>query len=294
LRIIKLVIALLIVASIIAAILISYQLATYQSAQKPSPEPTFSPKPSASPTPTASPQPTAAATPTATPIPHATITLIITDTETSKFVDNVPVFVDGKDFGTTMQNGELKIENIEYGKHIISIVPYYDQYTVEQNVTISGDVTLPISIDIPNAVFEAEVEVKLDYIVFRELGRVRITLKNTGQVVSQNTIALVFVYLDDNLDTPVSNRTVDFGDIEADAQPITKEIVGIDSFVWPTVERVVVVIVDAWKYIPENYQIISQKAVQPWFTAEILDHTYTYIDEHPEINGTVAKIILTR
>jgi hypothetical protein len=193
-----------------------------------------------------------------------------------------------------MLNGELQIKNIEYGKHRISINPYYEQYTVEQDITVSDDIKLPISINMPNAVFEVEVEVKLDYITFRELGRVRITLSNTGQIASQNTIALVFVYLEDNLDIPVSNITVDFGNIEADVQPITKEIVGIDSFVWPTVERVVVVIIDKWKYTPENNQIISQKAVPPWFTAEIIDHTYTYIEEHPEINGTVAKIILTR
>ena len=287
-RIIKVIIALLIVASIIAAIAISYHPTTDQSTQKPSPEPTLSSTPSASLTSTPS------STPTLSPSPHATITLIITDTETNKFVDNASVLIDGQDVGTTMQNGELQIENIEFGKHRISIIPYYEQYTVEQNITVLGDITLPISINMPNAVFEVKVDVKLDYITFRELGRVRITLTNTGQVASQNTMALIFVYLEDNLDTPVTNRTIDFGNIEADAQPITKEIVGIDSFVWPTVERVAVVIVDRGKYIPENNQVISQRAGPPWFTAEIIDHTYAYISEHPEINGTVAKIILTR
>ncbi len=286
-RIIKVIIALLIVAFIIAAIAISYHPTTDQSTQKPSPEPTLLSTPSASPT-------SPLSTPTLSPSPHATITLIITDTETSKFVDNASVLIDGKDVGTTMQNGELQSGNIEYGKHILSIIPYYEQYTVEQNITVSGDVTLPISINMPNAVFEAKVEVKLDYVAFRELGRVRITLTNTGQVASQNTIALIFVYLEDNLDTPVTNKTIDFGNVEADGQPITKEIAGIDSFVWPTVERVVVVIVDSWKYIPENNQVITQRAVPLWFTAEIIDHTYAYLNEHPEINGTVAKIILTR
>jgi hypothetical protein len=55
-----------------------------------------------------------------------------------------------------------------------------------------------------------------------------------------------------------------------------------------------VVIVDRWKYTPEDNQVISPKAIPTWFTNEILNHTYTYIDEHPEINGTIAKIILSR
>ena len=57
---------------------------------------------------------------------------------------------------------------------------------------------LPVSVNMPNPVFQATVSVKRDYIAFRELGRVSITLTNTGQIDSQNTISLVFIYNEDN------------------------------------------------------------------------------------------------
>jgi len=284
----KLIGAFLIVAFIVVVSVISYYALTNQSAPNSSPKPTFSSEPITPPamvTPTSMPSPTL----TASPTPHATVKLQVTDIETGKFVDSVPIFVDGKDIGTTTQNGELEIENLEYGRHKISI----DQYH-EQEINVSGDMTLSIIIDMPNSILEATINVKADYITFRELGRISITLSNTGQIASQNTIALVFIYVEPDLEAPATNRTVDFGNIEVDMQPVTKEIVGIDSFVWPNVERVAVVIIDQSKYIPEDTQVLSQEPTLPWFITEIQDHTHAYIKEHPEITGTITRIILTR
>lgn len=279
------VVVVLIVVLILAATATIYYTTTQQSS------------PNASPTPAPSPEPTSSATPfsdspTVPPIPRATITLRVTDTETEQFVDNVSVLVDGVDIGTTTQNGELEIQNLEYGSHRISIVPYYEQHTFEQYVNVSGDAVIPVSIDIPNPVFQAAIDVTVDYVAFHELGRVSITLSNTGQITSRETIALVFVYLEDNLDTPVENRIVDFGDIPADAQPIKKEIIGMDSFVWQKAERVAVAIVDRWKYTPKTDEVTGQEEVPTWFKADVLSYSYTYIEEHPEISGTIAKIIV--
>jgi hypothetical protein len=284
----KLIVSLLIIAFIAAFLVIGYYATTNQSTQNPSPTPTFSSEPTASPTLTISP------IPSASPIPHATITVKIIDNETMKFVDNASVLVDRKEVGTTMQNGELDIENLEYGKHSISIFPYHGLNIVEQDINVSGDMILPFSVNMPNPVFEATVSVKRDYVAFRELGRVSITLTNTGQIDSQNTISLVFIYNEDNSDTAITTRIIDFGNITADQQPITKEIAGIDSFVWPNVEYVVVVIIDQWKYTPENNQIINENNIPAWFPAQALNDIYNYIEHHPEINGSIAKIILTK
>lgn len=282
----KVVVALLIVVLISVTTTTIYYTTTQQS------------PPNASPTPTPSPEPTASSTPlsdspTVPPIPRATITLRVTDTETDQFVDNASVLVDGVDVGTTTQTGELEIQNLEYRSHRISIVPYYEQYTAEYYVNVSGDAVIPVSIDVPNPVFQAAIDVTVNYVAFHELGRVSITLSNTGQVVSRETIALVFVYLEDNLDTPVETRIVDFGDIPADAQPIKKEIIGMDSFVWQKAERIAVAIVDRWKYTPKTDEVTGQEEVPTWFKADALSHSYSYIEEHPEIIGTIAKIIVT-
>lgn len=283
----KLTIAFLIVAFIVIPIAIGYHIIRNQAIQNPSPKPTFSCDPSALPTQTTSPTPSSS-------IFSAKLTLKITDTETEKPIDNVSVFVDDKYVGTSMQSGELEIENLEYGNHKISITTLEGQDIFEQGVSISGDTILPVLIDMPNPDFEVTVDVKADYVAFRELGRISITLKNTGQIISQDTIALVFVFIEDNTNFPIASRIIEFGNIKSDAQPIMKEIVGIDSFVWPEVERAIVIIIDKWKYTPENNQLIIQETAPYWFTIEALKNTRTYIEAHPEIGGTINKIILAR
>ena len=83
----------------------------------------------------------------------------------------------------------------------------------------------------PNPVFQTDVDVSLDYVAFHELGRVSITLKNTGQVESRNTKAIVFVYLENDLESPVTTKIIDFGTI-ATGEQVKKEIAGLDSFVY--------------------------------------------------------------
>ncbi len=283
----KLTIAFLIVVFIVVPIAIGYHIVRNQSIQNPSPKPTFSFEPSALPTQTTSPTPSPS-------IFSAKLTLKITDTETEKPVDSVSVFVDDKYVGASMQTGELEIENLEYGNHKISIVTHDGQDIFEQEVNLSGDTILPVLIDMPNPDFEVTVDVKADYVAFRELGRISITLKNTGKIISQDTIALVFVYIEDNTESPIASRIIEFGNIKSDAQPIIKEIVGIDSFVWPKVERALIIIIDKWKYTPESNQLISQDTAPYWFTIEALNNTRTYIEAHPEIDGTITKIILAR
>lgn len=273
-------VALLIVVLISAATATIYYTTTQQS------------PPNTSPTSTPSPEPTVASTPfpdspTVPPTPQATITLRVTDTETEQFVDNASVLVDGVDVGTTTQTGELEIRNLEYGSHKISIVPYHEQY-----INVSGDAVIQVAIDAPNPVFQAAIDVTVDYVAFHELGRISITLSNTGQITSRETMALVFVYLEDNLDTPVETRIVNFGDIPADAQPIKKEIIGMDSFVWQKTERVAVAVVDRWKYTPKTDEVTGQEEVPTWFKADALSHSYSYMEEHPEIRGTIAKIVV--
>ena len=225
--------------------------------------------------------------------PHATMTLKISDTETGRLVDDVSVLVDGLSARTTVHNGELDVPNVKYGRHRISLlVPYYEQCKVDNYVDINGDTVVPVSIDMPNPVFQASVSVQTHLEPLNEYGSVSITLANTGEVVSQDTIALAFTYMEENLTTPIATRIVNFGNIAVGAQPIQRSIPRMDEFVWLKSEHVAVVIIDRWKYTPENNQVVSQVNAPTALSEQIVSQANTYLQQHPEITGTTAKIII--
>lgn len=284
----RLTIVLIVCVFLVAIIALSYYATSNNESKIPSSEPTLSPTPSTSFTFTPAPTATLSAAPT------ATLSLNISDVETKKPVRDVSVLIDGKAVGQTSQSGEIEVKNVEYGNHKIAIVLDEDQIAFEQEVNILENTILSISIDMPNPVFEVIVDVKVDYVNFRELGRININLTNTGQISSQNTTSLIFVYVEDNLDTPATITSLDFGNIEEGAAPVIRGIVGIESFVWPKVEYVLVVILDQWEYTPENNQMIIQSTVPGWFPAEAQKYIYLYLENHKEIEGTISNILLRR
>lgn len=241
--------------------------------------------------------PTSVPTPTPTPsptlVPKATMTLKITDTRTGRNVDDVEVLVDGMVIGTTVQSGELDVPNLEYGRHRVSIlVPYYEQCKVEQYVDLSGNTFVPVSIDMPNPVFQVSANFKANTELFNEYGSGTIEITNTGELVSQDTIAIIFVYTEDNSTTPIGTHIVDFGNIAAGAQLIKREIGRMDEFVWGKTEEIAVVVVDRWQYTPQNNQVVTQSQVPQSFSTQIVNYAYSYIQQHPDALGTIAKIVL--
>lgn len=228
-----------------------------------------------------------------TPIPQATITLKITDSETGRNVDDVTVLIDEKSVGTTVQSGEIDIPNVEYGRHRVSVlVPYYEQCKVEQYIDVSGDMNVPLSINMPNPVFQVSAEISTSLELFNEYGNLKITVANTGQLVSKDTVAIVFVYSEDNLNTPIGTHIVNFGSVAAGALPITQEISRMNEFQWLKAEEIGIVIVDRWDYTPQNNQVVLQNDVPAALSAQILTQVSAYLQQHPEVIGTIARIIL--
>jgi hypothetical protein len=71
----------------------------------------------------------------------------------------------------------------------------------------------------------------------------------------------VFVYTQDNLNTPIGTHIVDFGNIAAGAQPLTRDIGRMNEFVWLKTEEIAVVVGDRWQYTPQNNQVVLQSEV---------------------------------
>lgn len=225
---------------------------------------------------------------------YATMTLQVTDTETGRFADDVQVYVDDVYAGTTAQGGELDVPHLQYGRHRVSVlVPYYEQCKVDKYVDVSGNVTVPVSINMPNPIFQISLEVADHLELLNEYGSVEATLTNVGDVVSQDTIVLILVYLENDITTPITSRIIDFGNVAAGAHPITKRISHIDEFEWLKTEYVAAVVIDRWKYTPQNEQVVTEAQVPIGLAERVLLDACTYIEQHPEVIGTIVKIILT-
>ncbi len=82
----------------------------------------------------------------------------------------------------------------------------------------------------------------------------------------------------------------------AEAQKLHRDTEEIVEFAELRSERVAVVIIDRFKYTPQNQQVITQLDVPQQVIAQIANDAYTYIQQHPEevgeATGNIAKIIL--
>jgi len=224
---------------------------------------------------------------------YGTLTLQVTDTETGRSVDDVEIYVDNAFAGTTAQGGELDVPHLDYGRHRVSVlVPYYEQCKVDKYVDVAGNITVPVSIDMPNPSFQISLEVATHLELFNEYGSVEVTLTNVGDVVSQDTIVLILVYLEGDTTTLIASRIINFGNVAAGALPIKKGIPYIDEFKWRKTEHVSAVVVDRWKYTPQNEQVVTQAQVPIGLAEQVICDACAYIKQHPEVIGTIAEIIL--
>jgi hypothetical protein len=225
--------------------------------------------------------------------PDVSLILTIRDSDTNTLVEGVTVYIDGKKVDSTTQQGTVMLETVSIGQHKISITyETFGEIDVDY-ITVNKDTRdLSLLVDMPNPVFQVSASVTTTLGLFDEYGHVKINLANTGDIASQDTIALVLVYLEDDATNPIATRIVNFGNVAAGAQPLQEEARDISEFVWGTGERVAVVIIDRWKYTPQNNNIVTQVQVPVGFAEQVVQQVFTYLQQHPEIIGTIAKIIL--
>lgn len=204
------------------------------------------------------------------------------------------VFLDGVSQGYVTDSGEVRMSGIEPGTHeLLIVVPNYGE--VRKLITIESGETEEIhtEIDMPNPVFRVSVEVG-SHVGFplQEWGDVDVTLVNMGDINSQDTIALIRVYLEDNPTQCVGTHILRFGNLASGADPVLK---GIDpeEFTFGQGEYVVVVILDRWDFTPEDKSPVTEVQVPEGVLGELVDQGINYIKQHPEVLGNICRIIIT-
>jgi len=226
-----------------------------------------------------------------------TVTLTVHDTETGLSVREMDIYIDGEIKGTTTRDGKLIIEHILPGHHKVGLdVPGYTGM-VNEYVEVSTQEIISLDIDAPNPVFIVGVDARAYLSGFSgELGEVKVTLSNVGEVNSEGTQVLVLIYKEDDLTTPIASRVLSFPSLVPTPHggySVEKDWPAIDAFVYGPREIVVVVVYDGWRYTPQNEQPVNSAGVSSSMVAELAYSVNEYLRAHPEeVVNTIAKIVI--
>lgn len=224
------------------------------------------------------------------------ITLNLSDEETGESIDAIDVYVDDHKEGTTTQDGQLDLTNIAPGRHRVGLDVPGAQGMVERYVTVGEEDQVSLSIDMPNPSFvvTAEVDDWYDWWHLDEKGKVTVTLTNMGELPSEGTIAVVFVYRMDTYQK-IAERTITLGQIPPYPQSgssISEDTGEMSEFVWGPTEEAAVIIVDKSKYVPEDEQGMTKISNSVSVVGQALRDAIEWVRDNPEIIGKIARIFV--
>ncbi|GAI31020.1 unnamed protein product, partial [marine sediment metagenome] len=218
------------------------------------------------------------------PVPR-TVVLTVNDEETGFSVDGIDIYVDDALRGTTTQTGELIIEDILPGRHKVSLdVPGYTQM-VERHIDVGVQESVPLTIDMPNPSFvvTAKVDTWYDLWHLDEKGKVTVTLTNMGELPSEGTIVVVFVYRMDTYQK-IAERTIPFGQIPPYPQSGSSTLGDtgeISEFVRGPTEEVAVIVVDKSKYVPQDEQGMTRISNSVSVVGQALRDAIEWVGDNP-------------
>ena len=223
----------------------------------------------------------------------SSITLNISDIETGVAIDAIDVYVDGTYKGKTTQDGQLDLTNISPGRHRIGLDVPRAQGMVERYIDVGEEDQVTLTVDMPNPSFVVTAEMDTWW-WFDEKGRVTVTLTNMGELPSEGTIAVVFVYRMDTYQK-IAERIIPFGQIPPYPQSgsSSPEDTGeISEFVWGVTEEAVVIVVDKSKYVPQDEQGMTRISNSISVVGQALRDAIEWVRNNPQIIGTIAKIFI--
>lgn len=221
------------------------------------------------------------------------ITLNLSDTETGVAIDAIDVYVDGTKKGTTTQDGQLDLTNISPGRHRVGLDVPGAQGMVERYIDIGEEDQVSLTVDMPNPSFVTTVSVTDKYGLLDQRMDIKVTLKNMGDVSSQDTTALVFVYHGDDLENVKDSAMLDFGNMASGGLSIDQEATNLDSSYWHG-NRIFVVVVDGWKYTLQSGTIVAEVSTPESQLTQLAGWAGEYLEAHPEIVGKIVSMFLSK
>jgi hypothetical protein len=223
------------------------------------------------------------------------ITLQMTDNETGKPIDAVDVYVDGTLEGRTVQDGQLDVASISPGRHKVGLDTPGAQGMVEKYINVGdNDQIISVTFDMPNPHFLASSSVLWEG-WRKEVMDVKVTLKNMGNVDSQNTAALVLVYRGNDFEKAVDSRLIDFGNIApgSSAELETGTLNTGNRLLDDHGNRILVVVIDRWAYTPQNGEVVSEIYTPEGLLTQLVDQVGAYLQQHPEVIGKIAGAFIS-
>jgi hypothetical protein len=214
------------------------------------------------------------------------VTLQITDNETDEAVGLADVYVDGELKGRTTQSGRLDVD-LSPGRYRVGIEVAGVNGRIEEYITVGeNDEEVSLVVDLPNPVFLAGMKVGTHrnwwQLWLDEVGDAEVTLANMGEMSSENTMAVLFVYFEDDLAVPVATRVLNFGNI-APGDQVVRRVDDMYEFRNIKSERAIIVVFDGWKYTPNGEVIGGEVTVPMGELAQLVSSALDYLQQHPEV-----------
>lgn len=223
-------------------------------------------------------------------VPDVYVMLELVDTETDEFIKNIDVYVDDKKVGTTSQRGDVRAL-LSLGEHSLKLViPKFGELNVGYIVVETATSRLVRHVDMPNPSLSLSCKVE-EWIEWTPLpnamGKVTVTLANVGDLQSEDTMALVLIY-DEDEGAIISQELIRIGSI-APGERTTKISGTLDTSYWHT-DYFCVVILDRSRYIPsfDIYDLTGPGSVIDDIAHEVTE----YLREHPEVGGMILKAFI--
>jgi len=219
------------------------------------------------------------------------ITLNLSDSETSAAVDAIDVYVDGTFKGKTTQDGQLDLADIAPGRHRIGLDVPGAQGMVERYIDVGVENQASLTVDMPNPTFVTAVSPNYNF--WHTNMTIDVTLKNMGNVNSQDTVVLVFVYFGENFTTYRDSDMLDFGNIAPGGISVTRTTETLDASFWES-ERIFAVVVDRWKYTLQSGTVAAEVYTPEALLTQLARQARQYLEQHPELVGKIANMFLSK
>lgn len=240
-----------------------------------------------------------------TPLAENTGKIIVTlkDEETGKPIGKVyegypSVVLDGQDRGYVTDYGQIAIVGLSAGTHLLKIVvPTYGEMNRYVELDPGEQADVAVQINMPNPVFDVSIESATGGGLLDEVGTVKVTLTNIGNVDARSPTAKVLIYTKDgngNISAqPIATRTLRFSTLSPTAQGGGSQTMtcSIPEYVWGVKEVVVVAVYDTWDWTPEHanpgWRIDAPDTVLDRLTESVV----SYLENNPDVLiGTLTKL----
>jgi hypothetical protein len=183
------------------------------------------------------------------------VNLLVKDELTSTPVDNTEVFLNDKSFGTTSQDGTLRLKGIIPGTYDFSIVvPNYGKLPVKSLSITNQPITATVDMPRPNLkVTVVKEESYWPYCTaLKTCLRCIVTATNIGKITASNPVAICAMYEISNGTTkPIGYTQVQLGPLAPDASNSQRSEDSVDYNYFSTTDKeIAVVVFDNDKYVP--------------------------------------------